>query len=220
MPYTNTEVNPLTKRELKVAKEEHGFKKVPVLHLQGKYIGDSAVIVDEVLKMLRDKGEISQETALLFASPRAQKWAAWAEKDLAVLLYPNITRTLSDSLKAFSYVHSVESFSTVDKYANHLLGSLAMWAAASRIKKKYGIDDEREALTSAALKWSAQIQGEHPFLGGEEPNLGDLSVFGCLRAIEGLPAHDEILSAAPVRNWYLRLIKKLGYGPLHAGNNK
>lgn len=31
--------------------------------------------------------------------------------------------------------------------------------------------------------------GSKPFLAGEKPNLGDLAVYACIRAIEGMDAH-------------------------------
>lgn len=39
-----------------------------------------------------------------FFSPDATKWAEWADGKLAVLLFPNITRTFEESYQAFSYV--------------------------------------------------------------------------------------------------------------------
>jgi hypothetical protein len=39
-----------------------------------------------------------------FYSSDARKWAEWADKQLAVLLFPNITRTFAESYQAFSYV--------------------------------------------------------------------------------------------------------------------
>ena len=37
--------------------------------------------------------------------------------------------------------------------ANQLIGSLAMWLAQGKIKKKYGIDDERAELCTAIAHW-------------------------------------------------------------------
>jgi hypothetical protein len=59
--------------------------------------------------------------------------AEWADKQLAVLLFPNITRNFSESYQAFSYVQSVDSFSALDKLANQVLGSTAMWAAQGKV---------------------------------------------------------------------------------------
>jgi hypothetical protein len=50
------------------------------------------------------------------------------------------------------------------------------------------------------------------FLSGiKEPDLGDLSTFGTLRAIEGLPVHQEIVfeREGPLPAWYSRMQGKV-----------
>ena len=54
---------------------------------------------------------------------------------------------------------------------------------SGRLKKKYGIlGDPREELYESARQW-AEAVGERPFLGGDRPNLADLSTFGAIRSI-------------------------------------
>eukprot|EP00953_Heterococcus_sp_UTEX-ZZ885_P037510 19269-Heterococcus_DN1.PRE.3 len=147
VPYQTTEVNPLTKKEIKFSKD---YKKVPIVRLDGQFLQDSPAIVTALLQQLKTRGAISQQTLDSFASPEALKWvclyalsctcisqlarhtADWADKQLAVLLFPNITRNFSESYQAFSYVQSVDSFSILDKFANQVLGSTAMWAAQGK----------------------------------------------------------------------------------------
>lgn len=87
-----------------------------------------------------------------------------------------------------------------------------MWAAKGKIKKKYGIDDERKALFSAIERWTAALEGTSgPFIGGDKPNLGDLCVFGCIRAIEGLEAHKDVLARDGVGPWYQEMKTVLRY---------
>eukprot|EP00953_Heterococcus_sp_UTEX-ZZ885_P011242 6513-Heterococcus_DN1.PRE.2 len=137
VPYQTTEVNPLTKKEIKFSKD---YKKVPIVRLDGQFLQDSPAIVTALLQQLKTRGAISQQTLDSFASPEALKWAysrwrvtaEWADKQLAVLLFPNITRNFSESYQAFSYVQSVDSFSILDKFANQVLGSTAMWAAQGK----------------------------------------------------------------------------------------
>ena len=59
---------------------------------------------------------------------------------------------------------------------NQNVGAFAMWAAQGKIKKKYDIDDERAALSTALAKWTAEI-GAGPFAGGAEPNIADVAVY-------------------------------------------
>lgn len=78
-----------------------------------------------------------------------------------------------------------------------------MWAAQGKIKKKYNIDDEREALYLAIKDWTNALEGaDGPFVGGTKPNLGDLCVFGCIKAIEGLDTHKDVLAIEGVAPWY------------------
>lgn len=49
-----------------------------------------------------------------------------------------------------------------------------------------------------------------PFLSGtDEPDLGDVAVYGTLRAIEGLPAHTQVVeerdASSPIPDWYKRM---------------
>jgi len=52
-----------------------------------------------------------------------------------------------------------------------------------------------------------------PFLSGKsEPHLGDLAVYGTLRAIEGLPAHSEVVYErrdSPIPGWYEQMKRKV-----------
>ena len=85
-----------------------------------------------------------------------------------------------------------------------------MWAAQGKIKKKYDIDDEREALYAALKNWTDALEsGKGPFMGGDKPNLGDFCVFGCIKAIEGLNTHKDVLSREGVAPWYQRMVTTL-----------
>lgn len=107
----------------------------------------------------------------------------------------------------------VPHFSLLDKVSNQWVGAAAMWAAQGKIKKKYGITDERAALRAALDDWTAQVaaSGPHPFLGGKAPNYGDVAVYACLRAIEGLDAWKEIMDGnEAVAAWYRSVEAAIG----------
>ncbi len=84
-----------------------------------------------------------------------------------------------------------------------------------RSTAKRGITDEKAALQDAlrTLQESGGIGGEHDFLSGRaDPNLGDLAVYGTLRSVEGLPAHNALLhhpDNVGLQNWYLRVQKRM-----------
>ena len=43
-----------------------------------------------------------------------------------------------------------------------------------------------------------------------QPDLGDITVYGTLRSVEGLPAHDLAVESSPVvRDWYQRMRQEM-----------
>jgi hypothetical protein len=56
-----------------------------------------------------------------------------------------------------------------------------------------------------AIETDGLAGGSKDFISGRsEPHLGDLAVYGTLRSIEGLPAHDRVVvnREGPLRDWY------------------
>lgn len=198
VPYATVDVNPLTKSELKFSAQ---YKKVPVLTAGApeQQLNDSADILAFLLGQLRAEGRLAGTAG--FDSPEAARWAAWVDKELAVYIYPNITRSYAESFNAFAYVEDVPHFSALDKLSNRYLGALAMVFAQGKIKKKYGIVDERAEMLAKLGEWSAAVGGA-PFHGGKQPNLADLCVFGCLRGIRGTPTYAQIMEETDILPWY------------------
>ena len=63
-----------------------------------------------------------------------------------------------------------------------------MYGISGKLIKKYGIEgDLREALLAAANRWTDAVGQDRTFMGGETPNLADLSMFGVIRSITGRP---------------------------------
>ena len=141
---TIIEVNPLTKAELPSNKGKEKYRKVPIAIVDNCQINGSDAIVDTLLQhpAVRDRiisksPSLSEDNWQDFLSPNPQQdWVQFANEELAVLMYPNICATLGDSYKAFEYVNHVQSFSSIQKVMIRMVGSFAMYAAASRIKGK------------------------------------------------------------------------------------
>jgi len=59
------------------------------------------------------------------------------------------------------------------------------------------------ALSEAMMQW--ELEGLTNNTG--VPNLGDVSVYGVLRAVQGLPVHDEIIAQGGdvIQEWYDRM---------------
>ena len=78
--------------------------------------------------------------------------------------------------------------------------------------ERMGITDEQEALDNVLQEIEDALKSKDFLSGRSEPNMGDLAVFGALRSIEGLQAHDRILNTdidRPLRLWYDRTKSKV-----------
>ena len=136
--YKTIEVNPLTKAELKDFSKD--YRKVPIATLDGEQLNGSDLIVEKLLEHPAVASNLKaklQKTSLeqFSKADDSKKWLDFARDDLAALLYPNICRTWGDSYQAFTYVNDA-SFSPFQKFAIQNVGSLAMYFAASKIKRK------------------------------------------------------------------------------------
>ena len=221
LDYEKVEVNPLTKQELKPWSGD--YKKVPIAVIDEEQVNGSEQIINALLEtehvqqylQSRWNDESSDKNDVMTMqqfqnSENSQKWMRFAVDDLAALLYPNICGTLGDSYDAFSYVKNVDSFTGGQKLSIQMLGSLAMYFAASRVKSKRNITDEKKALKEALdqLEHEGLDDGKLSFCSGvSTPDLGDLAVFGVLYSVNGLQAHtDSIqLRGGPVKEWYDRM---------------
>eukprot|EP00735_Rhodelphis_limneticus_P009993 TRINITY_DN28_c0_g1::TRINITY_DN28_c0_g1_i2::g.14902::m.14902 TRINITY_DN28_c0_g1::TRINITY_DN28_c0_g1_i2::g.14902 ORF type:complete len:292 (-),score=87.52,sp/Q66LN0/PGES2_BOVIN/36.86/4e-53,GST_C_3/PF14497.1/4.9e-11,GST_N_3/PF13417.1/1.3e-10,Glutaredoxin/PF00462.19/2.1e-08,Glutaredoxin/PF00462.19/1.2e+04,GST_C_2/PF13410.1/7.1e-06,GST_N_2/PF13409.1/2.1e-05,GST_C/PF00043.20/0.0051,DUF2493/PF10686.4/0.11,Phosphorylase/PF00343.15/0.095 TRINITY_DN28_c0_g1_i2:783-1658(-) len=206
IPYSAIEVNPLTKGELSFSE----YKKVPVAMIGGRQVNDSSVIVDELVKIMDQQQVLMPaDVAAKFQDVEVRKWMKWSDEKLAVLLFPNITRSFAESYETFSYIMDVPHFSYYTKLANRYAGALAMCMAQGKIKRKYNIDDEREALYKAIQEW-LDVLGDSPFFGGKEPCGADFAVYGALHAIEGLTTHNELMKNTGIAPWYNRVKAAVG----------
>ena len=220
LDYEKVEVNPLTKQELKPWSGD--YKKVPIAIIGEEQVNGSEKIIEALLntpyvqeyletRWNNDDDTTAKMTLQQFQhSENSLKWMRYAVDDLAGLLYPNICGTLSDSYDAFSYVKSVDSFTGGQKLSIQFLGSLAMYFAASKVKSKRNITDEKKALEEALDRFEHEglDDGKLTFCSGlSTPDLGDLAVFGVLYSVNGLKAHtDSIqLRGGAVKEWYDRI---------------
>ena len=196
------EVNPLTKSELTFGKD---IKKVPVTVINGAVIPESGDIIDAISQAVKDKSLIStiaidQE----FFPSDTLKWTEWSEKKLAVMLYPNITRSFDESWECFAYSNDVETWNFVHKLLVRTIGPAAMFMAHGKIKKKYGIVDERKELKAVLEEWCGALESSSgKFLHGNQLTMPDIQVFGVLRSIAGLRTFNEIMEEnATLKKWY------------------
>lgn len=200
--YNSIEVNPTTKKEIKFS----GSSKVPVATVNDKTLVGSMYIIENIRDtLLQNRIEVQA-----LWTDDTEKWAKWSEFKLAVLLYPNITRTFGESWKAFEYCKDVTTWSFKDRLINRYIGPIAMYFANSKIKKKYSIVNERSELDALLKEWTDAL-GSNTFLHGDKITLPDLLIYGVLRGLEGLPTFTYVMNQHPtLEKWYNSVKKSIG----------
>eukprot|EP00271_Cylindrocystis_brebissonii_P009178 TRINITY_DN23859_c0_g1_i1.p1 TRINITY_DN23859_c0_g1~~TRINITY_DN23859_c0_g1_i1.p1 ORF type:complete len:255 (+),score=76.01 TRINITY_DN23859_c0_g1_i1:2-766(+) len=202
VPYRVVEVNPMGKKELKWSQ----YKKVPVLVMDGEQINDSNVIIAALDKKLHPEKANAGGPA---GDDEEARWRKWVDEHLVHLLSPNIYRTPAEALEAFDYITTSGNFTAWERTSAKYFGASAMYFIGKKLKKKYGIDDERKALFKAGDDWTDAL-GDRAFLGGDKPNLADLAVFGVLRPIIPMRAGRELLENSRIAAWYRRMEAEVG----------
>jgi len=211
--YKTIEVNPISKSQIKSLDTDH--KKVPIAIVNNKVIVESNDII-KYIDTLSTTTTSSTKKNKNFITKDTDHWMSWSEKKLAVMLYPNITRNFSESWKAFEYCGNVKEWSTMDQIGNRYLGPVAMYFANGKIKKKYGIVNERSELLEVIDEWLSALSvgnsngSKGNFLNGTYITMSDVMVYGVLNAISGLPAFEYLMVERPVlQKWYNAVNKEI-----------
>ncbi|TYZ62136.1 hypothetical protein PybrP1_005071 [[Pythium] brassicae (nom. inval.)] len=206
VPYNVVEVSPLTKKETKALTD---YKKVPVCTINGEVVVDSSAIISRLREVTLDGAASPTASSGGVSLEEEERWRKWVDDKLIVLTSPNIYRTFPESLQAFDYCLTEGKFSATERYMSKYAGAVAMFFIAKKLKKKYAVEDEREALY-AALGAYMDAVGDRDFLGGSEPNLADLSVFGVVRSVAGLATFDDVMRHTAIAPWFARMTAKVG----------
>lgn len=200
LPYRTVEVNPISQKEVEFAEKP---RKVPIVLLDGELTRESDVIVMTIKAIVEKKTGRQDALKGMFPADTA-KWLAWAKEQLAVKIYPNITRNFSESWQAFGYVNDVPTWTWYERYGNRLLGPVAMFFANGKVKKKYGIIDERKELIATIQEWKTAL-GDKNYLHGSFVTAPDLCVYGVLRAIAGFDTFNILMEDPVLKGWYDRV---------------
>uniref|UniRef100_A0A1A8EPB5 Prostaglandin E synthase 2-like n=1 Tax=Nothobranchius korthausae TaxID=1143690 RepID=A0A1A8EPB5_9TELE len=147
------------------------------------------------------------ETGALYPEKGMQKeemkWRQWADDWLVHLISPNVYRTTGEALASFDYIVREGKFGTVEGFFAKYVGAAAMFIISKRLKSRHNLqDDVRQDLYKAVNDWVAAVGKSRKFMGGDQPNLADLAVFGVLRVMEGLEAFDDMMKNTKVKFWY------------------
>ncbi|XP_028313404.1 prostaglandin E synthase 2-like [Gouania willdenowi] len=150
------------------------------------------------------------QTAVIYPQKGLQKeemkWRQWADDWLVHLISPNVYRTTDEALASFDYIVREGKFGTFEGFFAKYVGAAAMFVISKRLKSRHNLqDDVRQDLYKAVNDWIAAIGKKRKFMGGDQPNLADLAVFGVLRVMEGLQAFDDMMENTKVKHWYKRV---------------
>nr|CAG4634877.1 EOG090X08KD [Alona affinis] len=137
-----------------------------------------------------------------------RRWRKWSDDVLMHTLSPNIYRTWEESLEAFNLFSKNGDwdrlFPSWERLTVIYVGAAVMLLIGKRLKKRHGLhDDPRLSLYQEVGKFlkAVNVKGTR-FMGGEEPNLADLAVYGCISSIDGTRSFSDLLSNTHIGSWY------------------
>lgn len=140
-----------------------------------------------------------------------RKWRKWADDVLVHMLSPNVYRTREEALQAFNWFSEVGEwdrlFSFIERALVIYVGAFAMWMIGKKLQKKHSLkEDVRESLYDKCNEFMKELETRGtPFLGGTDPNLADLAVYGVLCSIEGCLAFKDLLQHTNIGTWYHKM---------------
>ena len=110
-----------------------------------------------------------------FVTFSERKWRKWVDDTLVHTLSPNVYRTPTEALQAFTWFDKAgdwpNHFATWERYLVIYFGAAVMWLIGKNLKRRHNLkDDVRESLYDEVNYWlkSLKKQGT-PFMGGEQP---------------------------------------------------
>lgn len=198
LDYQIVEVNPMNKKELK---EVTDYKKVPVLKDGDQLITDSNNIIRYLDQKYPDKSVYAKSST---QKEEQQKWLDFVDKELVILLPPNIYRNFKEARQSFGYITKQTKFSPIKRAFIRNAGALAMTIVAKKKTKEYKIDDPRKTLAAKLGKWADELQ-DKPFRGGDQPDVTDLACAGVLDSVKSLPVWEFISQNPKIGAWHKRV---------------
>ncbi|MFH4978983.1 hypothetical protein AB6A40_005692 [Gnathostoma spinigerum] len=138
-----------------------------------------------------------------------REWRQWVDDHFVHLISPNVYRTWKESFDTFRWFSEVgeweQAFPMWERYIAIYLGAVAMHIISKRLKKRHEIVDERQSLLDACNKWMDALGSNRPFMGGPQPNLADLALYGCMNSFVGCDAFKEVCEKSSICEWYGRM---------------
>ncbi|BFF99660.1 prostaglandin E synthase 2 [Drosophila madeirensis] len=152
-----------------------------------------------------------------------RKWRSWADDHLVHLISPNCYQSMEESLETFEWFSKAGEWDVhFPKWERNLMvycGAVAMWGIAKMLKRRHALtDDVRSHMYDALDKWTTELKKRNTkFMGGKQPSLADLSVFGVLSSMEGCQTFKDCLQNTSIGKWFydVKDIVEKNRGQLH-----
>lgn len=140
-----------------------------------------------------------------------RKWRKWVDDVLVHVLSPNVYRTPKESFQAFQWFSKVgnweEHFATWERLLVVYVGAAAMFVIGKNLKRRHQLkDDVRLSFYEETNVWLKALRKKGTnFMGGDQPNLSDLAVYGVLTAVEGCEAFSDLRQNTRISQWFDRM---------------
>ncbi|XP_011502498.1 PREDICTED: prostaglandin E synthase 2 isoform X2 [Ceratosolen solmsi marchali] len=207
-----------------------------IVSLLTSYLNSKSVKINELAKfyptmvMYNEKGQFKHEIVnkyfLMYPNSVFQdkdlnhineeyKWRKWTDNVFIHTLSPNVYRTLKEAYQTFNWFSKVghwdEYFPFWEQAIMVHVGAFAMWLISKRLKKRHNLKDNvRESFYDEINIWLYEIKIKGGiFMGGLNPDLCDLTVYGVLNSIEGCQAFKDALINTNLGTWYNAVKEKV-----------
>ena len=152
------------------------------------------------------QAQVSQSN--VSTTPREEEayWRQWVDARLVKVITVNIYGTAKEAFQTFDYISATGKFNWFEAESARVAGAVMMWGISNKLKKKYGIEGNlREELYMCGDHW-VEALGDRDFLGGNQPNLADLAVFGVVKSVTGTDAFMDLMHHTQIGKWYERMM--------------
>uniref|UniRef100_A0A915PSH2 Prostaglandin E synthase 2 n=1 Tax=Setaria digitata TaxID=48799 RepID=A0A915PSH2_9BILA len=139
---------------------------------------------------------------------KEEEWRKWVDEHFIPLIVPNVYRSWNECIQTFRWFGEAGQWDKVvpawERYATIYLGSIAMYFLSKKLRKKYNDADVRQLLIDACNEWLSAI-GNSSFLGGQQPTLADLALYGAINSFLGSKTFQDLCDKTQIKTWFERM---------------
>jgi glutathione S-transferase len=165
--------------------------KIPFIHIDGKYLGDSQLIIEELERRLRAEGKPALDDGL-------------SDRDHATARF--VRRAIEEGsyfVGMYARWKTDEGYAVIREEFKKFVPSIAIGFIRRDINKKLHHQgtgrhtyEEAAAMGSADYDAMAELLGDRPFILGDKPRTVDAALFGFIEATLGPPFESPIKTTA------------------------